>query len=182
MRPIDTFEIPAINYRFVDFQNAPEDDRRKALSIFQQTLQGRLNAVRPGVGLCRPDDPNTGCDEELGIINFCVYDTRDDEIRGAFNLYNVEVDRGGMSAMAAPGMLGAGRESIPDTWRIAMRWMLENLVEEWKFPQIEGQLWKDEENADTVVSDLTSSHDVVKRGDGAPTRATRRRRGVLDGA
>lgn len=169
MDPIDSFEIPELGYRFVDFQNASLDDRREALGVFREQLQGIISARQEPVSV------PTSCDidSQLGAKNFLVYEG--DEIRGAFNIYNVDED-GGFAASAVPGVKPAPGLTVGETWGIIMSWMLESIVDVWVFQSDVNEFVSEIgglDLADVVLEISASGHTVTLGEDGTPERAVR---------
>lgn len=184
-RPIQTFE--GEGFRFVDFQNAPSRAIHDARAILWRVLKSEiLDVLRPGVDLCRPaldesgNNLDPGCDATLEVINFVMRRTRDGELAGVLNLYNVQRIAGeGWRAAVMPGFRAT------DRWGDVMSFILENdLMREggqrlnfvrWDHPDIEGQRWAGDPIADASIDRMIArGHRVRRRNDGSPIDTRKR--------
>lgn len=175
---IKTFE--GEGFHFIDFRNASPGAVREARAILWQVLKAEiLDVLRPGVDLCRPR-LDEGCDVTLETITFVMRRTQNDEVAGAFNLYNMQRIVGeGWRAAVMPGFRPT------DLWGDVMSFILENdLMREdgerldfvrWDYPDIEGQRWVGDPVADESIDRMERrGHRITRRADGSPNDTRKR--------
>jgi len=169
MDPIDSFDVPALGFKLVDFQHAGLENRREALRIIREMLQEIIRDARPAMdGL----PPECNAAPELGSKNFIVY--ADGEVMGTFNIYNVFPSGNRFIASAAPGVLAAEGRSVGETWGLIMSAMLEEFVDAWIFPSETDHAWQGAEVPDEAIAELIAAgHEVTLRSDGTPERIDR---------
>lgn len=194
--PVNDVSVASLPLRLVDIRSAPEQDVWKAKDLFVKLLFADfLLEERPGVEMCSfmTGEEVNGCDPNLSMLDFVVYDTLRLEVCGAFNIYNIKPEketRSGatVSAMAAPAIRASGRLTVAETWSAVMRHLLSTDIFapgftldiiQWDFSERREHAWKGTERADQIITSMRALDYDVSDKDGYPTKV--RRREVKDG-
>jgi hypothetical protein len=140
--------------------------------------------------LCSERNNNAGCDLSLGVHNFVVFTLRGgdpDEVIGAWNFYDIEIENEGPASMrisskCMPGVRAGPGLTRASTWSLIMVHLLENdmtlrasgktlnLVQ-WDFPgQPLDHRWDDTGIVAAVTQQLRDTHPVFTRPDGSLIR------------